>query len=400
MGVRYYSTDFDSLDFTAYREHRHDRSIRNRRALRDHHHRPTRRPATRSTAPPRGCSPTRFVASTRRDDLDVAILTGAANTFCAGADLKAVSTRPRQSGRPRRRRPDGTDAHAARQTRHRRGRRSRRRGRTRTGAVVRSARRRARRGIRRVLPPLGRAVDRRRHHPPAAADRPQPRARSDPHRPRRLRRRSKSDGPRESARRSRATRSTPRSNSRTSSAASRSAVCAATDCRRIGNGRSISTRRCAKRRGSAAKSSAPEKPRQVRAGSPRAPADMGISRRSNGSIESPVRPPPAAQQSRQFGRRPRRITQQRGGDRAFARSVHSRQRTARIQPMVEHQPRPQRAARVAATPRRFATFPREQNGRTRVIERADGLANPEFVGLRPPLPPVRSRRAARRAVRR
>ena len=47
----------------------------------------------------------------------------------------------------------------------------------------------ARRGVRRVLPALRRAADRRRHGAPAAADRREPGARPDPHRPRRRRRR-------------------------------------------------------------------------------------------------------------------------------------------------------------------------------------------------------------------
>ena len=54
-------------------------------------------------------------------------------------------------------------------------------------ALVRPEGRRGRR-LRRLLPPLGRPADGRRHDPAAAADRPQPRARPDPHRPWRLRR--------------------------------------------------------------------------------------------------------------------------------------------------------------------------------------------------------------------
>ena len=61
-----------------------------------------------------------------------------------------------------------------------RGPRGRRRARAR--AVVRPARRRGGRGARRVLPPVRRAADRRRHDPPAAPDRPVARARSDPDR--------------------------------------------------------------------------------------------------------------------------------------------------------------------------------------------------------------------------
>ncbi len=60
-------------------------------------------------------------------------------------------------------------------------------GRARARALVRPARRRGGRGVRRVLPPLGRAADRRRHRAAAADRRPRPRARPDPHRPARSR---------------------------------------------------------------------------------------------------------------------------------------------------------------------------------------------------------------------
>ena len=49
--------------------------------------------------------------------------------------------------------------------------------------------------LRRVLPAMGRAADRRRHDPAAPADRPQPRPRPHPHRPGRLGRRGPHDGP-------------------------------------------------------------------------------------------------------------------------------------------------------------------------------------------------------------
>ena len=117
------------------------------------------------------------------------VLWGAGGTFCAGADLKAVAARlgsralREPTGEAQRRlRADGPDAPAARQARDRRDRRSRGGGRPRTRAVVRPARDGGRRRARRVLPPLGRAADRRRHGAPAAADRPRPRARPDPHR--------------------------------------------------------------------------------------------------------------------------------------------------------------------------------------------------------------------------
>ena len=103
-------------------------------------------------------------------DAAVAVLFGAGGTFCAGADLKAMGTDARQPDRPRRQRPDGADPDAAVQAGHRR--RLRPRGGRRPGAraLVRPAGRGGRRGVRRLLPPLGRAADRRRHGP-AAADR-------------------------------------------------------------------------------------------------------------------------------------------------------------------------------------------------------------------------------------
>ena len=51
-----------------------------------------------------------------------------------------------------------------------------------------------RRRVRRLLPALGRAAGRRRHGAPAAPDRPQPRARPDPDRPRRVGRRGAAHG--------------------------------------------------------------------------------------------------------------------------------------------------------------------------------------------------------------
>ncbi len=105
-------------------------------------------------------------------------------TFCAGADLKAFGT------------PDANPVHRdgpgpmgpTRMVLSKpviaavsglRGR-----GRPGAGAVVRPAGGRGGRGVRRVLPSLGRAADRRRHGPAAAADRPQPGDGHDPHRPR------------------------------------------------------------------------------------------------------------------------------------------------------------------------------------------------------------------------
>src|SRR5204863_91972 len=66
-----------------------------------------------------------------------------------------------------------------------------------TRALVRPAGRIGEREVRRVLPALGRAAGRRRHGAPAAADRPQPRARHDPDRPRGRRPRGVRLGPRQ-----------------------------------------------------------------------------------------------------------------------------------------------------------------------------------------------------------
>ena len=76
-----------------------------------------------------------------------------------------------------------------------------------------------RRGVRRVLPALGRAARRRRHGPPAAPDRALARARPHPHRPRRQRRRGAAHGARQPARRTGRRARRPRSRSRTSSRA-------------------------------------------------------------------------------------------------------------------------------------------------------------------------------------
>ena len=92
-----------------------------------------------------------------------------------------------QRGAPDGTRADGTDADGAVQAGDRGGQRLRRRRRSRAGAVVRSAGRRGGRGVRGVLPALGRAADRRRHGAAAAADRAEPRDGHDPDRPRRSR---------------------------------------------------------------------------------------------------------------------------------------------------------------------------------------------------------------------
>ena len=128
----------------------------------------------------------------------------------------------------------------------RRGRGLRGRGRARARAVVRPARRRARRGVRRVLPPLGRAADRRRHGPPAAPHRPLARARPHPHRPRRLAatRRCAWASPTASTEPGDALAARGR-RSRTSSPRCRSAACATTGCRATSSGARRSTTRCA-----------------------------------------------------------------------------------------------------------------------------------------------------------
>ena len=82
--------------------------------------------------------------------------------------------------------------------------------------------------LRRLLPPLRRAADRRRHGAPAAPDRREPGDGPDPHRPRRRRRRGARARPRESRRRRRRRRSPRRSRSRARSPRFRSSACATT----------------------------------------------------------------------------------------------------------------------------------------------------------------------------
>ena len=101
----------------------------------------------------------------------------------------------RQPDRARRRRADGAHPDAAVQAGDRRGR-----GHAVAGGLelalwcdLRVAA--GGRGVRGVLPPLGRAADRRRHGPAAARGRPGPGARHDPDRPRRWPPRRRCDGP-------------------------------------------------------------------------------------------------------------------------------------------------------------------------------------------------------------
>ena len=133
---------------------------------------------------------TRFDAD---DALAVAVFTGAHGTFCAGADLKAMA----EHGGARINRvaldgdgPMGPTRMALTKPVIARDRGSRGRGRAGAGAVVRPAGGGRRRGVRRVLPPVGCAAHRRRHRASPAHHRPGPGARPHPHRTRGARRRS------------------------------------------------------------------------------------------------------------------------------------------------------------------------------------------------------------------
>ena len=141
-----------------------------------------------------------FCDAERDDAVLATVLTGAEGAFCAGRRSQG-----RRQARPRFRArrqeasaagADGPDAPARRsrcagavrlalQAADRRDRRPCRRRRARTRADGRHARRVRDRGLRRLLPPLGRAADRWRHAAPAAHRRPGPRHGHDPHRPRR-----------------------------------------------------------------------------------------------------------------------------------------------------------------------------------------------------------------------
>ena len=127
-----------------------------------------------------------FLAFDADEAASVAVFTGTGGYFCAGADLKAVAAgdpnKKREIGGHDFDRADGAEPVAAVETCDRRGRGlcgGRRHG---AGAVGRHARGRRRRHLRHLLPPLRRAADRSRHHPPAAADRPFAGDRPDPHR--------------------------------------------------------------------------------------------------------------------------------------------------------------------------------------------------------------------------
>jgi enoyl-CoA hydratase len=128
------------------------------------------------------------------ETLDVAVLTGAGGTFCAGADLKADRGGAAQRAERRGRRSHGAHAHAAFEAGDRRHRRPRRSGRPGTGAVVRSAGGGARCHAGGLLPAVWRAADRSGDHPAAAPDRAEPGAGPDPDRARCFGRRSLAHG--------------------------------------------------------------------------------------------------------------------------------------------------------------------------------------------------------------
>ena len=143
-------------------------------------------------------APTRWFLRLKQFDKNpeaaVAVLWGEGGAFCAGWDLKYCASLIQDPGElhsidyplddrkaiPRG--PAGADAPRARQAGDRRGRRAGGRRRLRARAVVRRARDGAVRVLRRLLPALGRAADRRRHGAPAAHRRHGPRAGDHPHR--------------------------------------------------------------------------------------------------------------------------------------------------------------------------------------------------------------------------
>ena len=149
----------------------------------DRHHRPARGAQRRRRADRRGAGRRVPRLRGRRRRPRSPCSPAPAGTFCAGADLKAVGHRAGNRVDAGRRRPDGPDPDAADQAGDRRDRGLRRGRRPRAGAVGRPAGGRRGRRPRRLLPPLGRAADRRRHRAAAAADRAVARDGPDPDRP-------------------------------------------------------------------------------------------------------------------------------------------------------------------------------------------------------------------------
>ena len=102
-----------------------------------------------------------------------------------------------------------------------------------------------RRGLRRVLPALGRTADRRRDDAAAAADRPVARDRSHPHRPRRVRRRGAPHGTRQPTHRDRRRARRGSQARERARRAARNVACGPIACPRTSSGTSRSPMRCA-----------------------------------------------------------------------------------------------------------------------------------------------------------
>ena len=180
---------------------RRDRALRDRRRRVRDHDRPAARPQRRRRSDAARARPTRSAGSRPTTSWRSPILTGAERHVLRRRRPESGRQRSRQ---PRRvghdaRRTDGPDADGVQQARDRRRRGIRGRRWARAGGDVRPACRRRGRRVRHLLPAMGCAADRRRHDPPPAADRPEPRARHDPHRTRCEWRGGADDGPRQPA---------------------------------------------------------------------------------------------------------------------------------------------------------------------------------------------------------